>query len=180
MIILNEIMDTMSKGKRAIILDRIRFRQNARSLVDVSGKYKQLNRHASEVGKRALKSNKKKYGIKASDLPDDYCDHMISTMFKDTDHVNNQYNKLLDKKFTLNRQNKSNQDSSSNNTTNDSSWFGRNKGKVALGIGVGTAAAYGIHKYRQNKKKKEEEARRQAEAESQNKKSSGFKRFLNR
>ena len=60
------------------------------------------------------------------------------------------------------------------------SWFGRNKGKVALGIGVGTAAAYGIHKYRQNKKKKEEEARRQAEAEAQNKKSSGFKRILNK
>ena len=63
--------------------------------------------------------------------------------------------------------------------SNDS-WLSRNKGKVALGIGVGTAAAYGIHKYRQNKKKKEEEARRQAEAEAQNKKSSGFKRILNK
>ena len=56
------------------------------------------------------------------------------------------------------------------------SWFGRNKGKVALGIGVGTAAAYGIHKYRQNKKKKEEEARRQAELASQKK--TGIKRFF--
>ena len=46
------------------------------------------------------------------------------------------------------------------NTTTTGSWFGRNKGKVALGIGVGTAAAYGIHKYRQNKKKKEEEEAR--------------------
>ena len=61
-------------------------------------------------------------------------------------------------------------------TTNGSSWFGRNKGKVALGIGVGTAAAYGIHRYRQNKKKKEEEeARRQAE-EAQKK--TGLKRFF--
>ena len=62
--------------------------------------------------------------------------------------------------------------------SNNDSWFGRNKGKVALGIGVGTAAAYGIHKYRKNKKKKEEEARRQAEAEA--KKKTGLRRFLNR
>ena len=62
-----------------------------------------------------------------------------------------------------------------NTTTTNGSWFGRNKGKVALGIGVGTAAAYGIHKYRQNKKKKEEEARRQAE-EAQKK--TGIKRFF--
>ena len=62
------------------------------------------------------------------------------------------------------------------NTTTNGSWFGRNKGKVALGIGVGTAAAYGIHKYRKNKKKKEEEARRQAELASQKK--TGIKRFF--
>ena len=34
MIILNEIMDTMSQEKRAILLNRIAFRQKARSSVD--------------------------------------------------------------------------------------------------------------------------------------------------
>ena len=65
--------------------------------------------------------------------------------------------------------------STSKPITINGSWFGRNKGKVALGIGVGTAAAYGIHRYRKNKKKKEEEARRQAE-EAQKK--TGIKRFF--
>ena len=32
------------------------------------------------------------------------------------------------------------------NTTTTGSWFGRNKGKVALGIGATAAAAYGIHR----------------------------------
>ena len=58
----------------------------------------------------------------------------------------------------------------------NSSWFGRNKGKVALGVGVGTAAAYGIHKYRQNKKKKEEEEARRKAEEAQKK--TGIKRFF--
>ena len=68
MIILNEIMDTMSKEKRAIILDRITHRQKMRNATDESGKYKQLNRHASEVGKRALESNIKKYGTLAIEI----------------------------------------------------------------------------------------------------------------
>ena len=62
------------------------------------------------------------------------------------------------------------------NTTTTGSWFGRNKGKVALGIGATAAAAYGIHRYRKNKKKKEEEARRQAELASQKK--TGIKKFF--
>ena len=218
MIILNEIMDTMSQEKRAILLNRIAFRQNARSSVDtITPKtVKQPNHYASEVNKRALKSNIKKYGIKAFDLPFDYLRDNEDIVEQDGKHIGDQYKKLTMKKLEKIKaqQDKSNQDSSPNNTsipktespkdtskppkveapknttskppkveaskTSNKSFMGRHGGKVALGIGATAAAAYGIHKYRQNKKKKEEEARRQAEAESQNKKSSGFKRFLNR
>ena len=121
MIILNEIMDTMSQEKRAILLNRIAFRQKARSSVDaITPKIvKQPNHYASEVNKRALKSNIKKYGIKAFDLPFDYLRDNEDIVEQDGKHIGDQYKKLTMKKLEKIKvqQDKSNQDSSPNNTS---------------------------------------------------------------
>ena len=121
MIILNEIMDTMSQEKRAILLNRIAFRQKARSSVDaITPKIvKQPNHYASEVNKRALKSNIKKYGIKAFDLPFDYLRDNEDIIEQDGKHIGDQYKKLTMKKLEKIKvqQDKSNQDSSPNNTS---------------------------------------------------------------
>ena len=121
MIILNEIMDTMSQEKRAILLNRIAFRQKARSSVDaITPKIvKQPNHYASEVNKRALKSNIKKYGIKAFDLPLDYLRDNEDIAEQDGKHIGDQYKRLTMKKVEKIKaqQDKSNQDNSSSNTS---------------------------------------------------------------
>ena len=111
----------MSQEKRAILLNRIAFRQKARSSVDaITPKIvKQPNHYASEVNKRALKSNIKKYGIKAFDLPFDYLRDNEDIVEQDGKHIGDQYKKLTMKKLEKIKaqQNKSNQDSSPNNTS---------------------------------------------------------------
>ena len=111
----------MSQEKRAILLNRIAFRQKARSSVDaITPKIvKQPNHYASEVNKRALKSNIKKYGIKAFDLPFDYLRDNEDIVEQDGKHIGDQYKKLTMKKLEKIKaqQDKSNQDSSPNNTS---------------------------------------------------------------